>query len=151
MSTTDTDIERFLSGAGAPHFKYETVGQVHRGKVTEFTTGQCTVFGSNPVQLATWPDGNPKMQLILTLETDERDAGIDDDDGTRRDFLPKPSAKLTALIEAIKAAGCKLEKGMLYAMQYTGDGIATKGNPPKEYKCQVKAAPAASISIDDLL
>lgn len=149
MTSTDVDIERFLAGGGAPSVKYETVGQVHRGTVTDFAISQCTVFGTGAP--ATWPDGNKKMQLVVTLATEERDPTIEDDDGTRRDFFPKPSAKMTALVEALKAANCKLERGVILAVQYTGDGVATKGNPPKNYKAQVKPAPASSMSSDELL
>ena len=152
MTTTDSiDIDRFIAGTGSPSAKFDVIGKTVRGTVTDFEITQARdIDTGNP---ATWPDGNPKMQLVITLATDERDPSIEDDDGTRRIFAKKPSGMLKAISEALKTAGAKLEVGAVLAVQYTGDGEPTKRgfNAPKNYKAQINPAPPQSLSSDDLL
>lgn len=144
--------EAFLAGGGSPAAKFPTVGTTIKGTVTGAEMRQQT--DPKDGKLKTWDDGNPMMQLVVTLATDERDADIDDDDGTRRVFVKGNMRK--AVIEALKEAGAKtIDSGGKLAVQYTGDGEKTNPafNAPKLYKAQYKAPEAApqSVSADELL
>ena len=100
----------------------------------------------------TWDDGNPRMQVVVTLSTDERDSSLDDDDGTRRVFIK--GQMLTALKDALKKAGARnLDVGGTLAVKYVEDGQPTKAgfNAPKVYVCQYKAPAVSALDVEDLL
>lgn len=148
---TDT-LEGFLSGGGAPAAKFAEVGVTVKGTVVSAELTQQTDPADGSAK--TWQDGSPRQQVVVTLTTDERDAAIDDDNGTRRVFVK--GAMLKALKEALKAAGSKtIEPGAQLAVKYIGDGEKT--NPaysaPKLYAAQYKApvAAAGAVGVDELL
>ena len=143
-------VEDFLSGGGSPVAKFPNIGSIVKGIIEDATVSQQTDFATGaPV---TWDDGNPKMQLIITLATEERDAGYEGDTGKRRVFAKGQMS--TAVKEAVHAAGAKtLEVGATLAIQYKADGEPPKPgfHAPKIYTAQYKAAAPASISVEDLI
>lgn len=146
MSTPINANDFLMGGAGAPSAKFPTVGTSHSGRITEqptveqqrdFTTG-------NP---KFWDDGNPMMQLVVTIQTDERDPSIDNDNGRRRLFV-KGQLK-TAIQEAVRAAGARgLEVGGHLTVTYTHNGEVKKTgfNPPKLFTAQYTPAAQAELS-----
>lgn len=145
----DSSVDGLLNGGGAPSAKFASVGDTVKGSVVSAESRQQTDLDG---KAKTWDDGSPQMQIIITLDTDERDPSIIDDDGKRRVFVK--GKMLTALKEALKDAGAKLEVGAKLAFQYTGDGTAAKAgySPPKLYKVAYKAPePAAVVGVDELL
>lgn len=123
-----------LMGGGVPSAKFENVGDSVAGSIddepqaaqqTDFTTGE-------PL---TWPNGDPRMQVVVTLATDQRDPGVKDDDGIRKLYI-KGKSMTGAVRDAIRKAGAKgLERGGQLTVTYTGDGVAERRgiNPPKLY------------------
>ena|ERR1035437_2939094 len=147
MSTNP--VEDFLSGGGPPSAKFPTIGVTVKGTVTDAVVSQQTDFATG--HPATWDDGGPKMQLVVTLATDESDDTIADDDGTRRVFIK--GQMRSAVAEAVKASGSRgIEAGGTLAIKYEADGEASKPgfSPPKLYKAQYKAGVAA-VSVDELI
>ncbi len=148
--TVDASVEGFLSGGGAPSAKFPTPGTTVKGTVEEAAVSQQTDLDGKP---KFWDDGNPRQQLVVTLNTDERDSTIDDDNGARRVFIK--GQMLTALKDALKKAGVKsIEVGGTLAVKYTEDGVPTKTgfNAPKLYVAQYK--PPVSVitpDVDELL
>lgn len=151
---TADSLEGFLNATGSPAAKFPTIGTLVKGTVTAAELTQQTDPADGKPK--TWDNGEPRMQIVVTLATDERDATIDDDDGTRRLFVK--GQMLKTVREAVKAAGVKtIEAGGTLAVKYTGDGEKT--NPaytaPKLYVAQYKApAPAVDapgLSADELL
>lgn len=117
-----TDPNDFLMGGGGTSAKFENVGDVVTGVIsstpevkqqTDPQTGKPTF----------WDNGDPKMQLIVVLSTDQRDADNDEDDGTRRIYV---KGKLQyAVRDAVKLAGAKgLEVGGRLTITHTGLGDA---------------------------
>lgn len=147
------EIGDFLNGGGgAPSAKFTTVGTVAKGTVTNVEIQQRRSIEDG--QPMTWPDNNPQMQLVVTLQTDESDSP--EDSGERRLFAKKPGAMLQAISEAVKGADATaVEVGGTLAVQYTGDG--EKKNPaynaPKLFKAQYKAPEkaTAAVGVDELL
>lgn len=141
--------DEFLMGGGVTSFKFETVGQVAKGPITELAMQQQRDFKTGLPKF--WDaDGRPMMQLRVVIQTEERN---DDDDGLRALYLKGESQK--AVREAVKTAGAKtIEVGGILALAFTGLG-EKKGNldPPKLYKAQYKApVPVDSvIDTDDLI
>lgn len=131
---TLTPEEFLMGGGGAPAAKFETPGTTVRGKITDLQIRQQTdVRTREPL---TWPSGDPKMQLLVTVQTGQRDPTIEDDDGERRIYV-KGKRLTEATREAVRAVGAKgLEVGGTLAVTYVRDGTpAGPGiSPPKEYK-----------------
>jgi hypothetical protein len=131
MTTTQT-AENFLMGGGATSAKFEAPGDTTSGTITEApeVRQQTDIQSGEPVF---WPSGDPKMQLIVTLQTTLRDDA--DDDGKRRIYV-KGKSLTEAVREAVKKTGARgLETGGTLTVTYTGDGQATQRgfNPPKLY------------------
>lgn len=128
-----TSVDEFLS-AGAPSYKFTNVGDSVRGTVLGSELRQKTKYGTNEPMV--WDDGNPQMQLVITLATDERSAEIADDDGERRVFAGPEMQK--ALKGALKKAGnAKLRPGGTLVVKYSANGVPSKPgfNPPKLFEC----------------
>jgi hypothetical protein len=150
--TIDQGVEDILNAGGAPSAKFPTVGTTIKGTIETAVVSQQQDFTTGEPKV--WKDGNPAMQIVVTLATDERDAEIENDDGTRRLFVK--GQMLSALKDALKTAGVKtLEVGGTLAVQYKSDGERSdpKFNPPKVYVAQYKApeAAAAAVVVDELI
>lgn len=151
MSTTTYDANAILMGGGKS-FSFANIGDKISGTITAYEAQPQTDIQTGEVK--TWKDGNPMMQVVVTLATDlEEDAG---DDGARRVYLKgsRPTMSLGAVKAAVKAAGASgLEVGATLAIAYTGDGEPTQRgyNPPKEYAAKyTPPAPVDQKAVDDI-
>lgn len=132
---TNYDPNELLDGGGITGAKF-AVGTVWKGQITAIDVNQQRDFKTK--QLKTWPDGNPMMQVILTIQTDVRDPAVDDDDGRRRIFLGGKRIR-EAVTAARNATGAKLAVGGTIAVQCTGEEPAEPGmNPAKLYVAEYK-------------
>jgi hypothetical protein len=89
--------------SGGTYLKWEHPGTTYTGIITDVTMRQARKYEST--ELDAWDDGTPKMQVVLTLATDYRDQGQQDDDGTRMVSINLWSGQKKALVAACKAAG----------------------------------------------
>lgn len=142
MSTpTPVNANDFLmGGGGAPSAKFPAIGTTFAGRITEqptveqqkdFTTG-------NP---KFWDDGNPAMQLVVTIQTEQRDPAVENDTGKRRLYV-KGQLK-TAVQEAVRNSGARgLEVGGHLTVTYTQDGEVKRAgfNAPKIFRAEYVAA-----------
>jgi len=148
----DTSVADFLTGGGGRSAKFETIGDKIKGTVVAAETRQQIDMDTD--KPAFWDDGKPKMQLVVTLQTGERED--DDDDGVRNLYVkgskkPETQSLTASLIGALKAAkATSLEVGGILAVRYVGDGTASKRgfNPPKLYEMAYKAP---ALDTGDLL
>lgn len=128
------DSKSFLSGGGPKALAFPTPGTTHTGLIESDPVESQQIDPGT--QLAkTWKDGNPMMQLVVTLSTTEHED--DDDDGIRRLFIKGQMRK--AFQNALTAAGAdELLVGGQVTITYTHDG--EKSNPafsaPKQYVVQ---------------
>lgn len=150
--STSTDINAFLMGDGTKSAKFENVGDKISGTITAAeVTQQTSIDDGTP---KTFDNGDPMMQLVVTIVTDLRED--DDDEGTRKLYLKgsKPTTSLGAVREAIKAAGAKgLEIGGTLSVAFTGEGEPIKRgfNPPKYYAAKYTPPPALDqAAVDDI-
>ena len=137
-----------LLEGGGKSAKFAEIGDTVKGSVVSAESRQQTDYTSgDPL---TWDDGTARMQLVITLATDERDPDDATDDGHRNIYCK--GKMLNAVKQALKAAGQKLEAGGTLAVQYTGDGTPTnpRHNPPKEYVAAYEA-PSRVAGADALL
>ena len=147
--TTYADVNDFLNQSGAPAAKFPEIGTTVKGTVIAAEVKQQTDMDTG--QPLTWDNGDPRMQLIVTLQTDERDPDLNDDDGTRRLFAK--GNMLTAIKAAVKKANARLEPGGTLVVKYSGDGEQKKRgfNPPKLYEAAYKAGAPQQADVDSLL
>lgn len=137
--------ESFLLGGGAKSAKFPSIGTVVGGVITDEPTLQ-QQKDINTGALKTWDDGNPMMQLVVKVQTDEREDG--EDDGVRAIYIKGQMKQ--AVAEAVKKAGAKgLAIGGTLKVAYTGDGEPSKKGftAPKQYQAQY-VAPASNASAD---
>ena len=147
MSTTD--VNNFLLAGGVPSAKFPTIGTVVKGSIVASEVNQQTDFTSNTPKF--YDDGKPMMQAVITLQTDERDPDINDDDGLRKLYVR--GQMLAAVREAIKAAKAELEIGGILAVQYASDKASEKRgfNPAKQYVAQYQPPATGTAATNDLL
>lgn len=140
----DSSVNALLDGGGSSA-RFETIGDLVKGTIISATTSQQTDFVTREPK--TWKNGDPMMQVVIRLQTDERDPDNATDTGERSLYVDS-RGKREALKEALRRANAKLEVGGMLAMQYTGDGEAERGmNPPKQYRAEY-AAPAPATGVD---
>lgn len=73
---------------------------------------------------ATWPDGNPKMSLVVKMLIDGQPRSL---------WAPKPSAMWAALAAARQAAGVPLDDGCMLTVRFTGTEPKPGMDPQKLY------------------
>lgn len=133
---------------GSPAAKFPTVGTVIKGKVLGQKKQQSKDMATG--ELKVWDDGTPVWEIVFTLQTDDRDPDIEDDDGSRRLFAR--GQMLKAIGQAIREAkwSRSLVGGVL-AVKYDHDGQASKRgfSAPKVYKARFEAPDLADV-FDDL-
>jgi head-tail adaptor len=133
---------------GAPAAKFPTIGTKVVGKVLSQRKQQSKDMATG--ELKTWEDGAPIWEIVFTLQTDERDPDIEDDDGTRRIFAR--GQMLKAIGAALRQANWKRELvGGTLGVKYTSDGEArTRGfSPPKIYSA-VFEPPDPADALDEM-
>lgn len=157
MSTT-TDPNDFLMAGGSKAAKFEAVGDRIEGEVIAAEVRQQTDPEGTP---KTWSNGDPVMQLVITLKTDMRDG--DDDDGERRIYAKggnyeaasgKGTSMLVAIRDAIKKAGAsKIEVGGNLTVAHSGLGKKTQAaySAPKLYVAKYDPPTSKPVDVDDLL
>lgn len=144
------DADAFLmGGGGAPTAKFPTAGTTVSGRITE----KPKVEQQRDIKdqsLKFWGDGNPMLQLVVTVQTEERDSAIEEDDGRRRIFVKGQMKNVIA--DAVTQSGARgLEIGGTLTVKYTHDG-QSKGagmSPPKQYIAQYVPAATNALHTPD--
>lgn len=135
MSIDNSALD-LLEGGGKTA-KFATIGDIVKGTVVSASSKQQTEFGTG--KPLTWDNGDPKMELVVTLATDERDPDDATDDGTRVLYAKG------AMLAAIRAArqGKTFEAGGTLAVKYVSDKpSSTPGyNPAKQFVAEYQAPP----------
>lgn len=144
---------------GGKSWSPEAIGDKISGTIIKIERKQQTDFQTRaPI---TWDDGSPRMQTVVTLQTELKDDA--DDDGVRALWLKggksfeaaegQGHSGEIALVEAAKKAGVKsIEEGSHLTAILSGKAKpTTRGfQPAKLYAMKLEAAPASSVSVDDL-
>jgi hypothetical protein len=144
MSTSTLDS---LLNGGGKSAKFPSVGTSYTGKVTSVEVRQATNFDTGEPE--SWPDGNPKQQIVVSLETNlQEDA---DDDGARSIYIKAWGDSLKAFRQANKTAGGTLASGDTFTATYVADGPKpARGYPPKIYKYEIKKGSPLDAVVGDV-
>lgn len=152
------DPRKFIMGTSLPGYSFMRPGDRVVGIISgEPETRQMKVWknGKPSDELATWPDGAPKYQLVIPLQTNFRNwEGIREpnrevaDDGQRNVYV-NGKHREAELRRAIRAAGIDwIGPGCIYDETYTGDDYnSSAGIKPKLAKIHI-TPPAVSNAPD---
>lgn len=126
-----TSANDLLMGSGVKSAAFPTIGTEVTGTVaTEPKVQQQTDFKTGAPK--TFANGDPMQQIVVHLQTDQRDPAVDGDDGIRAIYIK--SNMLKAVREAVVQAGAKgLEIGGTLTVTYSGDGPKSGQGTPKLY------------------
>lgn len=144
------DVAKFLSGGMGRSAKFDTPGDTVRGTILSADVRQQTDFVTKKPKF--YDDGNPMEQLVIALQTGLHED--EDDDGVRVVYCKgakgDPQSSIGALLTAVKQAGAtNIAEGGTLVVQFTGLGVPTQGNPPKQW-AMAYAAPTP-VQTGDLL
>jgi hypothetical protein len=156
------DIDDFLFGGGGAAAKFESQGDMVKGTVIEADLKQQTSMEDNKPLF--WDNGDPRMQLVIRLQTDERDPSKEDDDGVRTIYAKGGNFEVAegqgkslkdAIADALKQAGIKaLDNRVELKVAFTGLGKKTNRgySAPKLFTAKATAVepPKAAVSTADL-
>lgn len=143
-----TDVHNMLMGSsGAPGAKFPTVGTTLVGDITKLEVTEQRDIKTKKPKL--WPSGDIMEQIVITLQTTERSADIEDDDGKRRFFVDS-KGKREALQDAVRASGARLAEGGRLGIRLAGLGEAQPGlSAPKLWAFEYQAP--AQTAVDSML
>lgn len=99
--TQDAVNAALMGGGGGRAAKFAAHGDTVVGVIKTMEMRQRTDFETN--RPMTWDDGHPRMQIVLGLQTEEREDS--DDDGLRSLYLPIPSQIQGVVADAVKKTG----------------------------------------------
>jgi hypothetical protein len=126
----------FLGGERMPYWptKSSSFGDVITGKICEepFTQQQTDQKGERK----TYDNGDPMLQLVVTLQTDMRDPDIEEDNGKRRLYVKgaTPHCLRNAVAQAVREAKCKgLDVGGDLTVVYTHDAKTEYGSDARQF------------------
>ncbi len=120
-----TTANELLMGGGAKSAKFDQLNVPVVGTIVEEPkVQQMKKYQSEEMDF--WPSGDPKMQIIVTVQTDQRED--DDDDGRRILFIPP--RMMPPVRDAIAKTGAKgLAVGGRIAVSWVSGTGQGKGNP----------------------
>jgi hypothetical protein len=132
--------------SGGTYLKWEHPGTTYTGIISDVTMRQSRKYEST--ELDAWDDGTPKLQVVLTLATDYRDSG-EDDDGTRMISINLWSGQKKALVAACKAAGV-FEPTV--GQRFTATHVAGIGNAkaPRVFEYTLASGPTGIAAVLDV-
>ncbi len=141
-----SDANALLSGPKQPIAKFDKIGDFVAGALVNAEVAPVTDPMGN-VQYD--KNNNPKQQIIYTLQTDERDPEIEDDDGQRRVFAKWAIQKAisTCLAEAGLAKAGLQEGGKLTITFSATQKASQRGYQDiKLYTAAYEPPPARSLA-----
>ena len=128
---SDAETDAFTGTGGGPAAKFTEKGKWVVGTILERTEQQEHDFATK--EPLVWKDGSPRMQQVLTIQTEEHDD--DDDTGIRRVYCKWAMVK--AIGDAIKETGYQGPMvGGKVGICWSDDKDTGKGFPMKLYKAK---------------
>jgi hypothetical protein len=138
MTTSDTSS---FFGGSIEAVSFEALGDKVEGTITAKELRQRRDFDDPAVKL-TWPDGRPKMEAILTIQTPYH---TEDDDGLRQLYVRGYMQR--AFVTAVRAAGLRdVGIGMWIGVTFSAEEPSSDPtrDPAKLFEVELKAPTRAT-------
>lgn len=152
--TQQPSADAFLLGGGGKSATFDQVGDAITGTIESTEVRQQTNISTGDPEV--WPNGDPKMQLLVRLQTAERED--QDDDGVRALYVKgskKPGSKSLhdAVATAVRQAGAKgLEEGGTLTVTHDGtEPSQTRGFNDRKLYSATYVAPDKAAQTGDFL
>tara|TARA_B110000211_G_scaffold229612_1_gene287676 strand:- start:243 stop:848 length:606 start_codon:yes stop_codon:yes gene_type:complete len=142
------DANMLLSGPKQPIAKFDVVGDSITGALVDAEVAPVT---SPTGEVQVDKNGNPRQQIIYTLQTDNRDTEIDDDDGKRRVFAKWAIQKaISTCLADMGLARQGLQEGGTLTITHSATQTASQRgyNDIKLFEVSYVAPPARSLPSD---
>lgn len=140
---TNIDVDNLLSpSSGAPALKFPDIGTTWKGTVVDKAARQQTDFTTGDPKV--WPNGDPMMEVIITLTLDDGDEG--------RLFVR--GQMLAAVRQAVAAAGATtIDVGGRLAVKFEKEepNKNPRFNAVKIYVAQYEPPTKSAVTADGLL
>jgi hypothetical protein len=136
-------LDDLLAGGGKTA-KFDQIGKTWSGVVTKAEPRQATNFDTGKPDF--WDDGQPKMQAVISIQTDER---LDDtDDGVRAIYVKLWGDQKKAFRLASQQAGGAPKPGDTFTATYYADGEKpARGFAPKLFRYSITKASALDAAL----
>jgi hypothetical protein len=155
-------VDDFLFSTGIPGVfkKGDEFGKRVSGRVVNAEVKQATDIDGKP---KFFDSGEPRMELVIDLQTDERDPAIEGDDGVRRIYASGGKyvaaegtgvAMRDAIAKAMKDAGLtSLNETVKLTVAYSGLGVQDRAgySQPRLYVAKAEKVSGGTVDVDDLL
>ena len=138
--TIDQSVVDELTRSGGPSAKWDKIGDVRRVVIDSVEKRQVTDFDTG--EPLTWPNGDPKYQFVF--------GGVDPDTGDENRIFAK-GYMLSAVKEALRAAGVAPEKGGTLAVKWIGNAepVGRKA-PAKQWSATYQPPAVIAMTAADL-
>ena len=145
-----SDANDVLFGSGIPAAKFQHPGDTFGGPIVKLEATQMRKFDkktNRPTdELDYWDNGDPKMQAVVTVRTQHRDASDPSDDGQRKLYISSRYQQ-NAVKAAVKNAGKRqLEIGGVLSLTYTHEAPSEAGPLAKFYEVTYQPPSAAAAN-----
>lgn len=130
------DLDRMLSGGAKSAFRRETpIGTTVTGIIKEIEVRQATEYETG--KPLTFPSGDPKEQIVVTIQAEGLEPDDPDDDLVRAVYIKGWGQQRRAFQEAAKRDG-KPGVGDRFTATFARLGVNQKGGfPPKEFEYRI--------------
>lgn len=132
----------FAASGRSAFNKDSAIGETVSGPIISADQRQMTDYVTKTPE--TWDNGDPKMQAVITIKTDQT---VDEhDDGNRSIYIKTWGLDKNALIQAVRDAGftdvnSALATGNIFTATFTGTQPSKYGSDQKIYSYQIQRAP----------
>lgn len=150
VSMTPEQMLASIESQSSKGAKFEQPGTSISGIIENVTANQIRDFKSRQPKF--FDDGQPQMQVLVTINTGVTDPMVEDDDGRRTVYIKGFGLQRRAWIQALHNAGLRkaaeVRPGDRFTATFTGFGEAKPGmNAPKLFEYVIEHQSPADLAM----
>lgn len=151
VSMTPEQMLASIESQSSKGAKFEQPGTSISGIIENVTANQIRDFKSRQPQF--FDDGQPQMQVLVTINTGVTDPMVEDDDGRRTVYIKGFGLQRHAWLQALHNAGLRkaaeVRPGDRFTATFTGFGEAKPGmNAPKLFEYVIEHQSPADLAMN---
>ena len=151
VSMTPEQMLASIESQSSKGAKFEQPGTSISGIIENVTANQIRDFKSRQAKF--FDDGQPQMQVLVTINTGVTDPMVEDDDGRRTVYIKGFGLQRHAWLQALHNAGLRkaaeVRPGDRFTATFTGFGEAKPGmNAPKLFEYVIEHQSPADLAMN---